>query len=73
MSVLRDGIGDRDIPGATAKQLVDVSTVNSYPILSLLFLIFLIAGVRGENVVVEEMEGLRFFCCGLVWFVMETD
>lgn len=25
VSVLRDGIGDRDIPGATAKQLVDVS------------------------------------------------
>ena len=28
MSVLSDGIGDRDIPGATAKQLVDVSTGN---------------------------------------------
>ena len=26
VSVLSDGIGDRDIPGATAKQLVDVST-----------------------------------------------
>lgn len=25
VSVIRDGIGDRDIPGATAKQLVDVS------------------------------------------------
>ncbi len=24
VSVVRDGIGDRDIPGATAKQLVDV-------------------------------------------------
>ena len=28
MSVLSDGIGDRDIPGATAKQLVDVSSVD---------------------------------------------
>ena len=60
MSVLRDGIGDRDIPGATAKQLVDVSTVNSYPILSLLFLIFLIAGVRGENVLVDEKAWVSF-------------
>lgn len=25
MSVIKDGIGDRDIPGATASQLVDVS------------------------------------------------
>ena len=25
ISILRDGIGDRDIPGATAKELVDVS------------------------------------------------
>ena len=30
MSVLSDGIGDRDIPGATAKQLVDVSAVDVY-------------------------------------------
>ena len=30
MSVLSDGIGDRDIPGATAKQLVDVSVVDAY-------------------------------------------
>ena len=29
VSVLADGIGDRDIPGATAKQLVDVSQVKS--------------------------------------------
>lgn len=25
VSIMRDGIGDRDIPGASAKQLVDVS------------------------------------------------
>ena len=25
ISILRDGIGDRDIPGAKAKELVDVS------------------------------------------------
>lgn len=29
VSVLSDGIGDRDIPGASAKQLVDVSKVNA--------------------------------------------
>lgn len=29
VSVLRDGIGDRDIPGASAKQLVDVSSKPS--------------------------------------------
>ena len=34
MSVLSDGIGDRDIPGATAKQLVDVSTVDAYSVLT---------------------------------------
>ena len=28
MSVIKDGIGDRDIPGATASQLVDVSQFN---------------------------------------------
>ena len=33
MSVLSDGIGDRDIPGATAKQLVNVSTFNVYSVL----------------------------------------
>ena len=61
MSVLSDGIGDRDIPGATAKQLVDVSTVDPSPILSFLFFMFLIAGVRVENVVVEEWVG--FLLC----------
>lgn len=29
VSVIRDGIGDRDIPGASAKQLVDVSMRSS--------------------------------------------
>ena len=33
MSVLSDGIGDRDIPGATAKQLVDVSIANFHSVL----------------------------------------
>lgn len=33
MSVLSDGIGDRDIPGATARELVDVSFVKFCPIL----------------------------------------
>ena len=28
MTVLSDGIGDRDIPGASAKQLVDVSHIS---------------------------------------------
>ena len=28
VSVLSDGIGDRDIPGASAKQLVDVSMMT---------------------------------------------
>ncbi len=28
VSVIRDGIGDRDIPGANAKQLVDVSIAS---------------------------------------------
>ena len=66
MSVLRDGIGDRDIPGATAKQLVDVSTVNPHSIHFLSRL--LIAGVRGENVVVEEKGWVGFLLgnfCGL--------
>ena len=42
MSVLSDGIGDRDIPGATAKQLVDVSTIIFYRVVS--FLPFFVAG-----------------------------
>ena len=50
MSVLSDGIGDRDIPGATAKQLVDVSTVNACAVLFVSLLLLLGAG----NVVVEE-------------------
>ena len=37
MSVLSDGIGDRDIPGATANQLVDVSTVDAHSNPSFLF------------------------------------
>ncbi len=49
MSVLSDGIGDRDIPGATAKQLVDVSTVNACSIFFVSFLLLL----GKDNVVVE--------------------
>lgn len=32
VSVLSDGIGDRDIPGASAKQLVDVSRLARSPL-----------------------------------------
>lgn len=32
VSVIRDGIGDRDIPGASAKQLVDVGFPKSFAI-----------------------------------------
>lgn len=35
VSVISDGIGDRDIPGASAKQLVDVSLASSYNLLTL--------------------------------------
>ena len=53
VSVLSDGIGDRDIPGATAKQLVDVSTVNACSVL-----VFpLLLSLRTENVVAEEKAG----------------
>ena len=49
MSVLSDGIGDRDIPGATAQQLVDVSTFKACSVLfiSLAFIVW------EENVMVE--------------------
>lgn len=32
VSVISDGIGDRDIPGASAKQLVDVSSSSPSPL-----------------------------------------
>ena len=61
MSVLSDGIGDRDIPGATAKQLVDVSAVDAYLVL-FVFLLLLLG--RRENVVVDEKSwvSIVLFC-----------
>lgn len=52
MSVLSDGIGDRDIPGATAKQLVDVSILQFYFLLLYFFPLFFL--LLEENVVVDE-------------------
>ena len=53
MCVLSDGIGDRDIPGATAKQLVDVSIVFFFYHTLLVSVVFLLYFWGGGCVVVE--------------------
>lgn len=64
VSVLSDGIGDRDIPGATAKQLVDVSTVDACCVLFVCRLSLLGNG----NVMVEEKAwGSAMLFCGRLW------
>ena len=67
MSVLSDGIGDRDIPGATARQLVDVSTMRSYPIL------FVSVVFVGEKNVLVEKKLWVHVKWGFLWVMMEND